>query len=104
MQSKSKYLHLNGTNVKQVNENGSPKNGEFFAEDKKTILRFKNGFLDGDIDTINGLIVKPAVEGPGHQEYWRENKLHRDNEMPAVISDGFAQREYWIDGIKQEVI
>jgi len=35
MQSKSKYLHLNGTNVKQVNENGSPKNGEFFAEDKK---------------------------------------------------------------------
>ena len=97
-----KYLHLNGTNIRQVNENSSPKNGEFLQK-IKTILQFK-WFLDGDIDTINGLIVKPAVEGPGHQEYWRENKLHRDDEMPAVVSNGLSLREYWVNGVKKEII
>jgi hypothetical protein len=38
------------------------------------------------------------VEGPGHLEYWREGKLHRDNGLPAVCSRGFHHREWWTEG------
>ena len=88
--------------VTSVDENGNPANGTrlFFTEDnKKIIVRFNNGLLDGDSYTATGkLIVQPAVESEGHIEYWRKGKLHRDDGLAAVSSEGFSLNEYWENG------
>ena len=105
--SKSKFIHINNTDIKQLDDDGKPLNGiRIYADDfdngMKTILRFRNGFLDGDLFNNSGELVlqKPAVESEGHQEYWRENKLHRDNGEPAVYSNGFKDKEWWEYGEK----
>ena len=51
--------------------------------------------MDGRLIT-----VKPAVEKEGHIEFWRQNKLHRQDGEPAVISEGFAVKEWWENGIR----
>ena len=106
MNTSSKFIDFNGLDVQLHDENGYLKNGAYFDAndyDKgiKTILRFRDGKLDGDIYSKDGKFVmaKPAVEGPGHMEYWRDGKLHRDNDEPAVISNGFCDREWWKDGV-----
>lgn len=99
----SRYQNLNGTDYRQFDEYGEPLNGTRISEDLKTILRFRDGYLDGDVISRGRLVVaKPAVETSGHQEYWRKNRLHRDGGLPAVISDGLSKREWWVDGIRQE--
>lgn len=105
--SKSKFIHLNNTDIKQLDDDGKPLNGiRIYADDfdngMKTILRFRNGFLDGDLFNNSGELVlqKPAVESEGHQEYWRKNKLHRDNGEPAVYSEGFKEKEWWENGVR----
>lgn len=105
--TKSLFININNLNKKQLDENGLPLNGlKIYAKDynngKKTILRFIDGFLDGDqFDEFGNLLrQKPAVETDGHVEYWRKNKLHRDNGEPAVLSDNFKTKEYWEDGIQ----
>jgi len=107
MESKSIFIQLNNTDKQQIGENGLPINGAvFYANDydsgKKTILRFIDGFLDGDIFDENGnfIMQKPAVEGNGHLEYWRKNKLHRDNNEPAVCTNGFTEKEWWENGVR----
>ena len=104
VKSFSRYLKLNGTEYRQQDENGINLNGVRISEDGKTVLRFRDGYLDGDIINSRGklIVVKPAVETEGHQEYWRKNKLHRDDGFPAVIANGLKDREWWIDGIKKE--
>lgn len=99
MKSKSLFIEQNNSQSLFSNEN-EILNGTQIAEDMKTILRFRNGFLDGDVFDEEGKLceVRPAVEGPGHLEYWRQNKLHRDNDEPAVISDGFSWKEWWVKG------
>ena len=104
-ESKSFFLFLNNTDKQQRDEHGNPINGtRIYAEDfkkrKHTILRFIDGFLDGDLfDTQGNLIMqRPAVDTDGHQEYWRKNRLHRDGSAPAVYSDGFTGEEWWQDG------
>lgn len=107
METRSKFIKMNNTEEKSFDRNGNPLNGSYFyAEDfnqgKKTILRFIDGYLNGDIIDKNGNIVlqKPAVETEGHIEYWRKNKIHRDDGKPAVITDGFNIEEFWENGIR----
>ncbi len=107
MESKSIFIQLNNTDKQQIGENSLPINGAvFYADDydngKKTILRFIDGYLDGDVFDENGKFVmqQPAVEGKGHLEYWRKNKLHRDNNEPAVCTNGFIEKEWWENGVR----
>lgn len=99
----SLYQKINGTDFRQTDENGNILNGTRIGEDGKTILRFRDGLLDGDVFNSNGklIVTKPAVECGGHQEYWRHNKLHRDGGLPAVLSNGLKDKEWWIDGVRQ---
>lgn len=101
MDSLSLYIDYNLTRKQFLDTKLKPLEGEKIGKDKKTIYRFRNGYLDGDIYDMNGrfITVKPAVETTGHVEYWRANKLHRDNNEPAVISDSFKKKEYWQNGI-----
>jgi hypothetical protein len=62
------------------------------------IHRFRGGLLDGGTVKGGEKIVQPAVEGPGHLEYWEGGKLHREAGLPAVISDGLRKREWWVNG------
>lgn len=107
--SVSLFIEYNNTNKISHNENGKPLEGMFvhadsYDEGKRVILRFRNGMLDGDVFDKDGNLImqKPAVEAEGHQEYWRANKLHRDNDEPAVYSEGFKIKEYWINGERIE--
>lgn len=71
--------------------------------DKEIIMRFRHGLLDGDSFTKDGkLVVQPAVETEGHIEYWRKGKLHRDDGLEAVYTDGFTTKEYWENGERKE--
>lgn len=108
-ESKSKFIEYNNTQRKSYDENGNPLNGERILSDdydngKITLVRFINGFLDGDVFDKNGKFVmqKPAVESNGHQEYWRQNKLHRDNGEPSVYAEGFSVKEWWENGNRLE--
>lgn len=75
---------------------------EEFEHGSSTLLHFVNGYLDGDVFSKDGKfeMQMPAVESKNHQEFWRKNKLHRDNGMPAVISGKPAQYEWWENGIR----
>lgn len=104
-ESKSLFLFLNCTDKQQLDEKGNPLNGtKVYTEDlkkgKHTILRFIDGFLDGDLFDTNGKFImqRPAVDADGHQEYWRKNKLHRDVNAPAIYSRGFIEEEWWQEG------
>ena len=99
MDTKSLFWTREDDQVGSKDENGNLAEGQrvFITENgKQVFVRFRNGYLDGDVFNENGeLEVKPAVETTGHLEYWREGKLHRDDGLPAVISDGFAYKEWW---------
>lgn len=107
-ESKSLYININGKTNQIIDEYGNPINGwridsDAYDKDKKIIiLRFRNGFLDGDEYDKDGnyLGTRPAVESSGHIEYWRCGRLHRDNKEAAVISNGFRTYEFWQDGKK----
>lgn len=101
----SMYESLNGTDFLQKDESGNILDGTRLSPDGKTILRFRNGFLDGDVYGPTGklIVTKPAVEGSGHQEYWRRNRIHRDDGLPAVLANGLKDKEWWKDGVRQEV-
>lgn len=100
--SRSMFLAVNGTDDRQVDENGNYCEGTRMYEDRKTVLRFRGGMLDGDIVAPDGTLVttRPAVEGHGHEEWWRQNRLHRDDGLPAVTSDGMGRREWWENGVR----
>ena len=107
--SLSRYLYYNCKDIVNQDEDGNVINGvrldsEDYEKNKITVLRFKDGYLDGDVynDDGNFQMQLPAVEGINHQEYWRHNRLHRDNGLPAVISGDPAKREWWIDGVRQK--
>ena len=103
-ESKSLFLKLNKNDYQQTDEFGIPLEGDRLYIDDSTgermILRFINGLLNGDSFDENGnfLMQNPAVEGAGHLEYWRANKLHRDDGEPAVITNGFRDKEWWENG------
>jgi transcriptional regulator with XRE-family HTH domain len=102
----SLYIHKNCNDIPKYDENNILTNGYRIDEDaydnqgKIIILRFRNGFLDGDEFDNNGLFLgtRPAVETTGHIEYWRKGCLHRDEKQPAVITKGFKICEYWQEG------
>jgi hypothetical protein len=95
----SRFAESNGGVKRCLDGLGNPVQGEIIAGDGTgTILRFVNGLLDGDAITGGGIISLPAVEAPGHLEWWRQGKLHRDNGLPAVISDNLSVYEWWVDG------
>ena len=104
--SASLYIHKNFNKYPKYEENNILSNGYRIDENiydnqgKIIILRFRNGFLDGDEFDEDGnfLGTKPAVETIGHIEYWRNGCLHRDNKQPAVITNGFKICEYWENG------
>lgn len=87
----------------RLTQNGKILNGEMIGDDGFTVFRFRDGYLDGDVLDVNGNLISvlPAIEGPGFQEFWRQNKLHRDN-GPAIQSEGFTHKEWWKDGIQVE--
>ena len=96
--SDSYHVESNGAFDLCRDKNGRLLEGTVITEDG-VIRRFHKGLLDGDSYTPEGRrITQPAVEGPGHLEYWREGKLHRDNGLPAVSSRGFHHREWWTEG------
>jgi hypothetical protein len=100
--SDSYHLESNGASDLCRDKEGRPLEGTVITEDG-IIRRFRNGLLDGDSYTPEGKrITQPAVEGPGHLEYWREGKLHRDQGLPAVSSRGFHCREWWVEGVRRE--
>lgn len=102
--SDSYHIESNGTNDICRDKNGNLLEGTVISEDR-IIRRFHNGLLDGDSYTPEGMrITQPAVEGPGHLEYWREGLLHRDHGLPAISSRGFTCKEWWVKGqfIRQE--
>lgn len=108
-ESKSKFILLNNTDIRKLDEEGNPITGEVvyvpdYKKGKKTLLRYIDGLLNGDLIGKNGKIImqRPAVESEGHQEYWRSNKLHRDNGEPAVYTDGFTTKEWWYEGQRQK--
>jgi hypothetical protein len=96
----SRSYHIESNKAGDVcrDSGGAPFEGIRITEDG-VIRRFHKGLLDGDSLTPEGKrITQPAVEGPGHIEYWREGCLHRDGGLPAVSSQGFAHREWWEHG------
>ncbi len=94
------------TVISSTDENEKPAEGLRIGKDKdknEVLLRFRHGFLDGDSFDKNGTpFTQPAVERPcdGHLEYWRQGKLHRDNDEAAVITAGFMEKEYWEEGMR----
>ena len=103
METKSLFFVDSETVIRSYDENGNLAEGTRMTvkNDKEIILRFRHGLLDGDSFTKDGkLIVQPAVETEGHIEYWREGKLHRDDGLEAVYTDGFTTKEYWENGIR----
>lgn len=98
MPSNSMFLELNGKAEKQTNEAGIPLEGTQIVNGN-IIVRFHDGLMDGDSYTADGkLQAQPAIETSGHMEYWRKGHIHRDDNLPAVISKGFSVKEYWTDG------
>lgn len=100
-ETKSIFYKNKDERITSTDENGNPANGTriFIEKGRKIIVRFNNGYLDGDSYTKEGkLIVQPAVEFEGHLEYWRQGQLHRDNGLAAVSSNGFSENEYWEKG------
>lgn len=105
METKSLFYVDSETLIRSYDESGIPAEGTRITikDDKEVIMRFRHGLLDGDSFTKEGkLIVQPAVETEGHIEYWREGKLHRDDGLEAVFSDGFTTKEYWENGERKE--
>jgi hypothetical protein len=98
IETKSLHIESNNTNDICRDKNGQPLEGTIVTEDY-FIHRFRNGLLDGDTISTNGLVnAMPAVEGFGHLEYWRKGKLHRDQGLPAVIAERFTHKEWWENG------
>ncbi len=98
-QTKSLFWKDEKTLIRSFDEEGNPAHGTRIFKGKngeRIILRFLNGFLDGDFleDGLN-MKIQPAVEGMGHVEYWRKGMLHRDDGLPAVSTNGFSEKEYW---------
>ena len=101
METKSLFYVDSETLIRSFDENGNPAEGTRTTtkDGKEIILRFRHGLLDGYSFTKEGkLIVQPAVETEGHIEYWREGKLHRDDGLEAIYTDGFTVKEFWKNG------
>ena len=105
----SKYVYYNCKDIICQDGDGNVITGakidsEAYSHNEVFIVRFRNGFLDGDVYDENGTlkITLPAIEGRNHQEYWRHNKLHRDGGLPAVISGDPSKVEFWVNGIRQD--
>jgi hypothetical protein len=100
--SASRFAESNGCEEQCLDGNGGALQGTVVACDGAgglSILRFFNGFLDGDRGGAGGAVIAlPAVESPGHLEWWRAGRLHRDNGLPAVIAENFTLREWWENG------
>jgi hypothetical protein len=102
MTEESRSLHIESNNKKEVcrDAKGKPLEGTLI-DTEGIIHRFRGGFLDGDVEGSGGKFsVFPAVEWNGHLEYWRQGALHRDNGLPAVVSEGFEVKEWWDEGIR----
>jgi hypothetical protein len=99
METRSRFIESNGGGVRCLDRDGRPRQGEVITGEG-VILRFIDGFLDGDQATGRGLVSLPAVEAPGHLEWWRRGRLHRDGGLPAVIADNFSVYEWWDQGSK----
>jgi hypothetical protein len=95
--SLSKHLETNGKREKCHDKAGKLLEEAVITADGY-IHRFRAGLLDGSTEKDGITITQPAVEGPGHLEYWRAGNLHRDEGLPAVISDGLKKREWWVNG------
>lgn len=108
-ESLSKYLYYNCKDIVCQDGDGNIMNGAkldsaAYANNEVIVIRFRNGCIDGDVFNDDGTfkMALPAIEGKNHQEYWRKNKIHRDNGLPAIISGEPAQFEYWVDGVRQK--
>lgn len=51
-------------------------------------------YVDGLVQSVDG---RPAVERPdGSQEWWHADRLHRDKDEPAVVTERY--KEWWKHG------
>jgi hypothetical protein len=99
METRSRFIESNGSGVRCLDRDGNPLQGEVITGEG-VILRFIDGLLDGDRTAGRGAVTLPAVEAPGHLEWWREGRLHRDGGLPAVMADDFETHEWWDQGRK----
>ena len=81
--SKSVMIEYNCTDNIFTDENDKSLNGTCLLNGY--IMRFKDGKLDGG--------NAPAIEGKGHIEYWKDNKIQ------SVSSEGFTWNEEWNNGV-----
>jgi hypothetical protein len=95
----SMFLESNGAEEKALDGEGNPLQGHIVTAGG-VILRFIDGLLDGGMATARGeAYCLPAVESPGHLEWWKAGRLHRED-GPAVVSDNFRLSEWWQNGKK----
>jgi hypothetical protein len=99
MESRSRFIESNGGTVRCLDKDGNPLQGEVITGEG-VILRFIDGFLDGDRMTGRGFVSLPAVESGGHLEWWRGGRIHRGGGLPAVIAENFSIYEWWDQGKK----
>jgi hypothetical protein len=102
MTEESRSLHIESNNRNEVCKDVKGKLLEGTLIDTEGIIhRFRHGLLDGDVEGKDGnILIFPAVEGNGHLEYWRKGALHRDGGLPAVISEGLREKEWWNEGLR----
>ena len=86
----ARFTHLAGQQV--TDAQGRPLVNDTIDRDTGTVLRFRNGYLDGG--------NLPAVECPdAHMEFYKSGQLHRES-GPAVVSDYGKVKEFWKGGLR----
>lgn len=95
-ESRSRFKKFFGISV--IGNDGSLLDGEKKFPDG-TLVRFQNGFIDGNIYDLRGevLYTYPAIEyvdSPG-KEYWTKGLPQG---YPAICQDAGLYEEYWSDG------
>lgn len=79
---------LEGQESRYEDANGNPSGSENFDEvtARMVIYTFKNGVINSDGDT-------PAIEYPGHWEYWKDGLIEK------IVSDYGRHVEHWENGV-----
>ena len=94
--SESQSLYKKFFKIPILDKNGELLNGEQHKSDG-TIIRFVNGYIDGNIYDSHGevLFTYPAIEHEQGKEYWTKGLPQG---FPAISFIFGLYEEYWADG------
>lgn len=94
--SESKGRMFDKIGVQFTDTKGNPYNGKYYiTKEHDVCVCFLNGYIDsrGNPDKDGS---KWAIQyKDGHSEWWRKGVIHRDNNLPAIITDYGSWEEYW---------